>query len=723
MAGTIETPRFRYTGMYYPQILQDLLVFLRQDCPEITDEDPHEPFIQILRGFGLVGHYSSVLTDHVALETLFGTSRLRESVKSHLRLIAYELAQASPASAVVVARLTAPLTSSVTMPGGSQFATPSSEDSPSVIFELIESTLVEPSSSLSKAFEYDAGTLSYIDRTTALNAGLTPFSAWSGVPAAGDALYLGHSSVLPTRIDWQLSVLGDLWGDDNHALEYHDGHSSLENPDSVTDLGGGALGFDLTSFLGDHDRQGSVVRITCRVTGISEDVATLWDGSKNEAETTSYLGQVSPSSNIEDYLLSAEWREVLGYVETAPTGTAVGRVSTYVLPWDAFRRWVPVEVNGVEAYWLRLRVVRASLTSPTFVKALITEGGQYLPIEVAQGLTEVEDPAGSSLGTAGQKFVSSRGDVIGGTVWVEVNEGAGWVEWSPVGNFLSSSASSRHYVLTYDDRGRAEILFGDGTSGMVPPVGTDNIRYGYRYGATEDGNVGAGAISQNRSGISFIASVTNPAPASGYRPAAGSTKEDLARVKVAGPASLRTRRRALTAEDCVFLSTDDSEGFVASSGAKPVVRAQAIEELFGPKTIGLYVVGAGGAGLTPGLLTELATYFNGDPVTGVEGVLLLNSQLRPLNYTPVPVSVSAVVTGGDKALIRAALQAFLNPLATEDGEYIHSLEGATLFRTRIISEIFKADPGKVKNVVLAVPVADIVFGPGQLPVAGTLSIT
>lgn len=721
MPGTVQTPSFRYSGIYYPQILADLLVYLRGNVPELSDEDPEEPGIQLIRAFALAAHLPNVLVDHIALESLLPTARLRESVKSQFRLIGYRLSEAVPALADLILTLASIPTSAAAVPARTLFSTvPTGTDDP-IVFETQASKAVDPGNALSRIWEFDASGPTWTDRTAALNLGAGPTVLWGGAAAAGDCLYLGHATNLWNTFRITFGTVGVVSDGDKVAWEYRDDHSSTANPDLVEDIGGGDLRFTLTTFLGARPRTGASVKVRSRITGAEETVVSTWDGISNLATTGLLGGGGSPSTNPEDYIVSAEWRELPDQVASHDSGWT--RLDgTFSLPETTVRRWIAGVVNGVEANWARIRVISAG-GSTSIVRVRIDTGKQFVKVQAIQGETALDDPAGSSTGLPGQSFQTSRENVIEGTVYVEVDEGAGFVPWTEVENFLSSISSSRHFVLDYDPDGRALVTFGNGTSGAIPLPGTGNIRIGYRHGATANGNVGAGMIVQNRNSLSFVASVSNPRPAAGWRAAEGSTPEDLERVKIAGPASLRAIRRALTTADYEFLATDPAQGFRASDGSSPVARAKGVEEMFGSKTVGLLVVGAGGSAVPVSYLPEIGVYFNGDDVQGIDGVGLVNTEATPVNFDPVPIDVTATVRGGDKGKIESALAAYLNPLAIrDDGTWEHEFDGE-IDPSRIIAEIFNADPGRVREVSLAAPAAPISFGASGLPVLGTLAIT
>ncbi len=61
------------------------------------------------------------------------------------------------------------------------------------------------------------------------------------------------------------------------------------------------------------------------------------------------------------------------------------------------------------------------------------------------------------------------------------------------------------------------IQFGDGTHGLIPPIGQNNIRMTYQAGGGEQGNQDAATIVELKSSVPYIDGVTNNQPAPGRR--------------------------------------------------------------------------------------------------------------------------------------------------------------------------------------------------------------
>jgi len=141
-----------------------------------------------------------------------------------------------------------------------------------------------------------------------------------------------------------------------------------------------------------------------------------------------------------------------------------------------------------------------------------------------------------------------------------------WVRWSPVLHFHESRSRDRHYTL---DSSTGTVVFGDGTYGMAVPRGQANIRLTrYRIGGGVHGNRPKGAVSELKTSIPYVDSVTNHVASSG-----GTSAEPPERVRVRGPMRLRHRERAVTPGDYEDLALE---------AAPEVVRAHAMLVPFNP---------------------------------------------------------------------------------------------------------------------------------------------
>jgi predicted phage baseplate assembly protein len=218
-------------------------------------------------------------------------------------------------------------------------------------------------------------------------------------------------------------------------------------------------------------------------------------------------------------------------------------------------------------YWLRVRVVPTRPRQPAYsasprintIKATSIGGTAW-----ATHSTLVRNESlGRSDGTPGQAFHISNTPVLarqeGEAVEIQ-NDDGDWIPWREVDSFAGSGAADRHYVL---DAVSGEVQFGptirqpDGAErayGAVPPKGA-SIRFGrYRFGGGITGNVGANTLTVLKSSIPYVSRVNNRSQASG-----GLDQESLESAKMRAPQILRTRSRAVTAEDFEHLAREATQ--------------------------------------------------------------------------------------------------------------------------------------------------------------------
>ena len=240
---------------------------------------------------------------------------------------------------------------------------------------------------------------------------------------------------------------------------------------------------------------------------------------------------------------------------------------------------------GDNLYWLRARLEMGGFDqAPRLTHVLLNTTDAY------NRTTQGETILGSSAGTPNQSFRFPSGPVLDGEelyvverdtppedfvrIWrarhaeravFEVEDGYG-VLWERVDSFSESTSTDRHYTK---DVVAGEVRFGDGVRGMVPPKGDRNVRCRtYQVGGGEVGNVPARSITIPKQNIAYLAGVTNYFPSSG-----GSDLESVDEVKERGPHLLKSRNRAVTAEDFEWLARQASNG-VARVKALPSTRRE-----------------------------------------------------------------------------------------------------------------------------------------------------
>jgi predicted phage baseplate assembly protein len=228
------------------------------------------------------------------------------------------------------------------------------------------------------------------------------------------------------------------------------------------------------------------------------------------------------------------------------------------------------------AGWIRCRVVPNETWQPAYSAsprvtriAAFTMGGTTDAVN-AEIITD--EVVGTSEGVPAQRFALRHHPVVpGGRRFgrqLDVTLHDTVERWEQVESFADSGPESRHFVI---EPSTGEVVFGPAVRGAdgelqcygaVPPKDAGILIKEYRTGGGRRGNVARGAISVLKSSVPFIAEVTNRRPATG-----GTDGEDIENAKVRGPLALRTRHRAVTAEDYEYH---------AGAAAKEVARARCV---------------------------------------------------------------------------------------------------------------------------------------------------
>jgi uncharacterized phage protein gp47/JayE len=175
---------------------------------------------------------------------------------------------------------------------------------------------------------------------------------------------------------------------------------------------------------------------------------------------------------------------------------------------------------------------------------------------------------------------------------LEVDQGGGYEVWERRGTLLYSRSDDKHFTVKINDNDEAELIFGDGTYGRIPPSGS-SIRATYLIGGGATGNVGRETIKVMQSGVSVPVKVTNPEAASG-----GADRETIEHARQLAPSVFRSMDRAVTSEDYAALAMN----------VPGVVRAIAVSPSW--NYVDLYVVAAGGLPATDALRANLLRYFD-----------------------------------------------------------------------------------------------------------------
>jgi predicted phage baseplate assembly protein len=240
-------------------------------------------------------------------------------------------------------------------------------------------------------------------------------------------------------------------------------------------------------------------------------------------------------------------------------------------------------------YWIRCRLARSQYEIAPRLQTVRTN-----TVRSTQAQTIADEVLGGSSGRPDQSFLLANAPVVElayplqltaadgapitiSYVQVEVAErpaagvDPGFQVWREVSDFAASGPDDPHYTL---NRTTGEIRFGNGTNGRIPVANPTNpngnvVARLYRTGGGTRGNVGADSLTSLLNFVQHVEEVTNPFSALG-----GGDEETVAAAKLRAPAILKSRDRAVTAEDFEYFARETPGVLVSRALALPLVHPQ-----------------------------------------------------------------------------------------------------------------------------------------------------
>ncbi len=347
------------------------------------------------------------------------------------------------------------------------------------------------------------------------------------------------------------------------------------------------------------------------VTEVARTEFTIFQPFQAKAEESPalYLGyNAKPPNDPIGLYFQLEEELGLGSLPTEEAGVATSELSKYEamrkLAWESGQRvvwefwdgreWEPLSVDDEtqgftssgfaffvapdswassskfteERFWLRARLEQGGYVKPPRVRMVVTNA-----IDAFNHETIRDETLGNSDGTPMQQFKFLRGPMLDDEI-VEVREkqqppadeiadlgpdavrpadpenpqnNERWIRYKRVESFFASSPRSRHYTLDYVT---GVITFGDGRRGIVPPEMKNSVlAREYRIGGGALGNVNAYTLTSLGRALAYIEGVANPLPAQG-----GANRETIEEAKNRAPYTIKSRDRAVTAEDYEMLA-------------------------------------------------------------------------------------------------------------------------------------------------------------------------
>lgn len=486
-------PAPRLDDRTFQDLVDDAKRFIQERCPAWTDHNVSDPGVTLIEAFAW-------MTDL----TLYRLNRVPDRLYvKFLELLGVSLFPPTAAKVAVDFRLSAPQDVAVSIPAGTVVSTPRSATDDPVTFTTTQPLDILPSTVELVGSANSNGEI--VDLTNRL--GISTVVPFADPPAAGDALYVGFAAALPSH-----TVLLTL------TCEEGRGH-----------------GIDPT-------------RPPLRWEARSDDGWAPCDVARDETMGLNVDGHIElhlPASHVASQVGErmlglvrcrvVSQQGIKSYTESPGVRTLSGAVvggTTEALHAEVVEDELLGESSGVAGQELHLQHTPVIPSDEPFVVHVTRPA-----IEQARG-----------NGTEGTR---GTGDPDAASTGVEPET------WDLRANFADSGPNDRHFTL---DRVSGVIRFGpviraeDGTSrnlGAIPAKGAAMSVPRYRFGGGSRGNVAPGAISVLRSSIPFVASVANRSAARG-----GVDGETVEEAKVRGPVQLRTRNRAVTAEDFEALTRE-----------------------------------------------------------------------------------------------------------------------------------------------------------------------
>ena len=282
-----------------------------------------------------------------------------------------------------------------------------------------------------------------------------------------------------------------------------------------------------------------VVGQTVTVSGVGTpyDGIFVVDSVKSPANTTAVDITYSVVS-------TATGTATISGIPTLSTGSVV------IIPAGTYVTTAPDSTGNVTVFELNFDV-----TLDTSAGRPVSTGSTVYSVSrltaASEGATISPTMAGISKGIPNAEFVLANQGVIDRTVQVYTKEGGQVVQWSRVDKMSLATPTQSAFTTYVDDNNYTHVLFGDNSSGRVPPTNVE-IYVSYRYGSGVAANsLGVNTITvlnndyASQSGVT----VTNTAA-----PVGGADIESIESMRYSIPRASALKQRAVTIDDYVNLA-------------------------------------------------------------------------------------------------------------------------------------------------------------------------
>jgi predicted phage baseplate assembly protein len=371
-------------------------------------------------------------------------------------------------------------------------------------------------------------------------------------------------------------------------------------------------------------------------------------------------GAHAPARLRWEYWNGTSWRTIETLADESLALTRTGHVRLRMPPVGALAAIAVGNLATPRFY------VRALLLAPTYERAPELFTIRPNTVSATQAVTVRSEILGGSTGGKDAEFSVANAPVLPDSLRLEIDEGDGPRTWTEVADFFASGKRDRHFML---DRTSGVIRFGDGVNGAIPVANpslpdANIVAVVYRYGGGARGNVAAGRLTTLVSPVDGIdaGAVANLRAATG-----GREEETLEQAKVRVPRAIRSRERAVTAEDFEQLTLQ--VGGVRRAKALPFAHP----DFPGVPVPGAVTVIVVPDGTAPNPVPSEGTLRNVCDYLGARRLITTEVYVVPPRYRLVRVAAevtaaSSADLGAVKQDIEEALDRYFHPLTGgEDG--------------------------------------------------------